>query len=373
MESQFCIFAKKIMRSILFLFLFTLTGNALVAQHQDVFPGLSGADLLENLVDSYKSNIPLGQANARDTLFGVVDNHNDTVTCVYTGYTILLNPADDPTSAAFDQGINTEHTYPKSNGANGLGEGDMHHLYPTRADVNSDRGNLPFGEIPDNETQNWYYLGQETSSIPTSNIDLYSERKSGLFEPPEAHKGNVARAMMYFYTMYKEDADMANPTFFEAQRETFCAWHFLDPVDQAEWDRTWKIAQYQDGKPNPFVLDCTLPERTYCQDFGQSCMPDATFEELGISVFSLDEVVPNPMREGAVFHYTIAMAGTVKLEIFDLAGQLVDVRQIGYQGVGEQSYYWKNDKHLTAGQVICRLVLNTGKQEFSVSKKAVVF
>ncbi len=361
------------MRYILLFFLFPFFGTILKAQHQDVFPGVTGDDLLENLVDSYKSNIPLGQASARDTLFGVVYNENDSLTCVYTGYKIWLDPAEDPTVEAFSKGVNTEHTYPKSNGAGGLGEGDMHHLYATRAEVNGDRGNLPFGEIPDSETQSWYYLDQEQSSIPSSNIDLYSERRGGFFEPPEAHKGNVARAMMYFYTMYKEEADLANPIFFETQRQTFCQWHFLDPVDPTEWSRTWKIAEHQNGKPNPFVLDCTLPERSYCEDFGQNCTPNATSQiDEGI-LFSLNTITPNPMHEGATFCYSLGRTGDVTLEIIDLKGVKLCAINIGQQAAGEHSFYWKNKNEVAVGTVICRLVLKMKDRELVVSKKAIIY
>ena len=63
------------------------------------------------------------------------------------------------------------------------------------------RADFPFAEIPDNETDTWYYLTLTLNTIPSSNIDLYSERRNGFFEPREDHKGNVARAMFYFYTM----------------------------------------------------------------------------------------------------------------------------------------------------------------------------
>lgn len=360
------------MKYLRFIFLLILTANHLVAQHQDVFPGVTGGELLENLIDGYKLVAYPDQANSRDTLFGVVDNKNDSLTCVYTGYKIWLDPNQDPTQAAFDMGINTEHTFPKSLGAEGFAEGDMHHLYPTREDVNSDRGNLPFSEIPDNETENWYYLDQEISFIPTNNIDLYSERKNGFFEPPEAHKGNVARAMMYFYTMYKDVADAADPTFFETQRETFCAWHFLDPVDQAEWDRTWKIAEYQEGKPNPFVLDCSLPERSYCQDFGQNCTTDIFSENSIEPIFYFDKIIPNPIQEGADFYFNIKYAGNIFLEIYNLNGVQLDAVHIGYKNAGANRFYWENKNELSAGMVICQLILITNKEEVRTLKKAVI-
>lgn len=346
------------------------------AQHQDVFPGLTGQELLDSLVANFKSTIPLDQADGRDTLFGIIDNHNDSLTCVYTGYTIYLNPNQDPTEAAFmDDGpnaINTEHTYPQSLGASGIAKGDLHHLYPTRKDVNADRSNSPFGEIPDAQTESWYYLDQETSSIPSSNIDKYSERLGDLFEPPEAHKGNVARSMMYFYTMYKEQADMANSSYFELQRQTFCEWHFLDPVDGAEWSRTWGIAQYQEWKPNPYVLDCTLPERTFCQDFGQQCTPVSTSEATDNQYFTIEKILPNPMEGGTTLQYSLGKPCSVRLEVFNLQGSNIDTVELGQQSAGSHQYFWKKNENITAGIIIARMIFTVDEAEFSVSKKIVV-
>lgn len=47
-------------------------------------------------------------------------------------------------------------------------------------------------------------------------------------------------------------------------KKDLCDWHLKDPVDSLEWARTFQIAQFQDKKPNPFVLDCSLARRTYC-------------------------------------------------------------------------------------------------------------
>ena len=359
---------KKIFLFSLFLFFIKNTN----AQHQDVFPALTGDVLLENLVNTYKLLAFPNQSNNRDTLFAIIDNINDSLACVYTNYKIKLDPNQDPTQDAFNKGINTEHTYPKSLYAGGFADGDIHHLHPAREDVNNDRGNLPFAEIPDNETENWYYLSQELSSIPTSNIDLYSERKDGAFEPQEARKGDVARAMMYFYTMYKDSADVANPNYFENQRETFCAWHFLDPVDQAEWDRTWKIAEYQEGKPNPFVLDCTLPERSYCQDFGQNCTTN-TFSKNGeTTIFSFDKITPNPIQGGVNFYFNSKYAGNLFLEIYDLNGIQLEYLNVGFINAGKNNFYWENINELPQGMVICQLILKTNKKEIRTFKKAVV-
>lgn len=232
---------------------------------QTIFPGQTGQQLIDNLVATYKPSVVLDYDTARDTLFGVIYNHDDSLTGVYSGYTIYLDPAQDPSSYAYAHDINTEHTWPRSKGATGMAKSDMHHLYPTRVEVNADRSNDPFAEIPDADTDRWYRKDQMLTTIPTQNIDQYSEKDFDLshFEPREDHKGNVARAMFYFYTMYKSKADSADPNFFPFEKNILRNWHQQDPADALEETRTNLIAQYQDNKPNPFVLDPTLVDRAY--------------------------------------------------------------------------------------------------------------
>ncbi|MBI5915281.1 MAG: endonuclease [Bacteroidetes bacterium] len=357
--------------AVAFALLPTLTAPAF-AQHQSVFPALTGDELLDNLVTDFKPTSLLPQAAARDTLFGKIYRYHDSLTCVYTGYRIYLDANEDPTQAAFAKGINTEHTFPQSLGATGVAEGDMHHLYPTREDANAARGNSPFAEIADNQTEEWYYLGQQTTSVPGSNIDLYSEWENGFFEPREDHKGNVARAMFYFYTMYKAQADLANSTFFESQRPTLCAWHFLDPVDGAEWDRTWRIAPYQSGKPNPFVLDCTLPERCYCEEFALACTPVGVLEQTENEWFTLEQNAPNPFREATVFRYTLHRPGEVRLEVFNALGEKTDVVEFGWQAAGGQSFFWVKNVETAPGISFFRLVFTNGNNVSTATGKMAI-
>ena len=292
-----------------------------------VFPGMEGEALLEEVINAYKPLTVLTYGQSRDTLFSNILAKNDSLECVYTGHKLYLDPNEDPTVFVYmdgiDDGINTEHTYPRSKGAeNGNARSDMHHLFPTRIRVNSDRGNLPFGEIPDENTNKWYYKNQTIGSIPSQNIDLYSEGVGTSFEPKEAHKGNVARAMFYFYTMYKDQADAADPDFFPAQISTLCAWHFLDPVDELEWNSTMKIANYQDGKPNPFVLDCTLAGRTYCDFIAEACTVVNT-EELDESPTIDINISPNPSHE--LLHVDLGeFKGVLKqIDLISLTGELI--------------------------------------------------
>lgn len=307
-----------------------LTTTTLHAQyHEPVFPALEGDELLEQVITVYKPLSVLPFAQSRDTLFSRVYSQNDSLTCVYTGFTIYLDPALDPTTAAFmnggPNGLNTEHTYPRGKGADtGNAEADMHHLYATRIDVNAAREDLAFGEIPDNETEKWFYQGIMSANIPTTNIGQYSEVSDDRFEPREDHKGNVARAMFYFYTMYRLQADLADNQYFPEQRADLCQWHALDPVDEAEWMRTHLIAPYQNGKRNPFVLDCTLAERIYCPELaGMVCMPVSTEEPGAAPHMALGQNEPNPFEGITYIPYELYEDGHLRLEVWNTTGQLV--------------------------------------------------
>ncbi len=259
---------------------FIFHGSFAIAQtdHVNVFRDLSGQALLDALVSEYKTSVVLDYGRARDTLFSKIDGVQDSLECIYTGMKLYMQPGQDPTEAVYlngiPNGINTEHTWPQGLGAEGIAQSDMHHLYPSRAKANSDRGNFHFGEIPDNQTQTWYLKSSERNTTPTTGKDLYSEGVRGVngkFEPRESVKGNIARSIFYFYTMYKAQADAQGPNFFNTMKNDLCSWHYLDPVDDKEWKRNQKIASYQGGKLNPFVLDCSLVSRAYCNNIDQAC------------------------------------------------------------------------------------------------------
>lgn len=361
--------------SFLIGFLF-LTQNCF-AQYEPVFPNLQGDQLLDELVDAYKPIISLTYSQARDTLFGNIDNPNDSLRCVYSGYTIYLDPALDPTTAAFQNdgpnAINAEHTYPQSLGASGLARADMHNIYPTRKDVNGARGNDPFAEIPDNQTDVWWIQNQSQGNVPSQNKDDYSEELTGIsFEPREDHKGNVARSMFYFYTMYKAQADAQNNTYFSSQLQTFCEWHQQDPADYKEYIRTLRIAPYQDGKPNPFVLDCTLAERSYCSDFQIACAPVSTENEAVDTASKLADNFPNPFDHETQIQYFLAKNYQVKLTVVDMLGRQLHEVVNENQAAGTHVYDLQKSADWGSGIAILKLELTDGERVLIFTKKMVM-
>lgn len=368
-------------RRLLTLFCFSILLSVNAQFHTPVLPGVTGQDLLDGLVTNYKPANVLSYAMARDSMFANVYSQNDSLSCVYSGHTIYLDPSLDPTTAAFmngnDDGINTEHSWPQGLGASdGDARSNIYHLFPTRIDVNADRGNSPYAEIPDNETDEWYYLGNSQSSIPpATTIDLFSERKGNLFEPREDHKGDVARAMFYFYTMYKAEADNADPNYFELQRETLCDWHIQDPVNEKEWNRNIIIATYQSNRSNPFILDCTILERCYCADQNQMCMPvSVTEEERGASLYSLSQNSPNPFSDNTTIEYKLEKNFNVRLVVYNMLGVqekvLVDQRQ--GSGTYQQTFSVTDLQQGNTGIFIYRLELTDGENSYSETRKLVV-
>ncbi|MCH2043553.1 MAG: endonuclease [Saprospiraceae bacterium] len=353
-----------------------------VAQYQqDVLPNLTGQTLIDSLVAQYKPDSVLNYGEAKDTLIAVLHNVNDTVTCVYTGLKLYVDPTQDPSTYVFDggnvNGINTEHTFPRSKGANsGNPKGDLHHLFPTRAGTNSARGNSPFANIQDTAADEWFYLDQEYDTIPPSPIDLHkcSKRISGVsFEPPHDHKGDVARAMFYFYTMYRTEADAADPSFFSGMRAQLCEWHIFDPVDAKEWNRNLAIAPLQSNQPNPFILDCTLVKRAYCSDITDDCVAIANPVQKNTQYLGVELInnYPNPVSAQTNIRYYLSQTLEVKLKIYDLFGKEVTSLVDATQDEGEYSYVW-NRKSIPAGVYFYRLTVENGKQSQSISQKMIV-
>ena len=240
-------------------------------------PGLTRESLFNYLSTNYKTSTTLGYNQARDVMYSIIDLEDDnTLKGIYTNYTITIDPNQDPRPQTNAQNMNCEHSWPQSMGAGSEPQkSDLHHLYPCRGNVNSSRGNKPYAEIDDNDTDKWWRFDYYETSIPSQYIDEFSEvdNDNDKFEPREIVKGNIARGMFYFFTIYNDEADH---NFFEEQKYFLNLWDKQDPVDDIELARTLSIATYQDDIVNPFVIDSTLVKRIWYFN----CYENVTSQEL---------------------------------------------------------------------------------------------
>ncbi len=232
-----------------------------------LFPDLAGAALWDALDRDFSPEQTLGYSRARDVLYAHEQEAHGVLCGLYTDFCVTLGPGD-PSIVAQGLHINAEHVWPQSMGAEAEPlKSDLHHLFPARDNVNSSRGNLPYGEIQDAETEAWYRADASQSNVPRTDIEAWSERGAGFFEPREARKGDVARAVFYAVAVYPE---LTEPAFFRTMREDLLDWNRQDPPDDAERARSAWVASLQ-GTENPFVLDPGLADRIWADG-----VPDQT-------------------------------------------------------------------------------------------------
>ncbi|MFP5503467.1 MAG: endonuclease I family protein, partial [Candidatus Sericytochromatia bacterium] len=200
--------------------------------------GKQGSELLYTLNRIVAAHKDLGYDRARDVMFGEADDvdGDNVVECDYTDR-VLENVTNRGTAYRGGSGFNAEHTWPQSKGAVGAAKADLHHLFPTDCKANSVRGSFPFGEV---KSADWTQDGSQRGTNGRGDI---------VFEPKDEQKGNTARAILYFYTVYGQSADLQN---FRIEEEVLKRWHQQDPVDAIEKARNEVVFKAQ-GNRNPFV------------------------------------------------------------------------------------------------------------------------
>ncbi|KFE69149.1 endonuclease [Hyalangium minutum] len=203
---------------------------------EDPFQGLRDQALLKAIQGASSGKHVVSYSEARKEIFTNVDVNNGKVRDVYTHREI--NGGKIPNSSD----MNVEHTWPQSKGATGTAKSDLHHLFPTDSKANSTRSSFPFGKV---EKVQW--------SSPSGAKFGTDAQGRKVFEPPDDHKGNVARAMFYFSAEY-------NKRIPPEEESVLREWNKSDAVDAAEIERNRRVAGVQ-GNNNQFVLHSELADR----------------------------------------------------------------------------------------------------------------
>lgn len=234
------------------------------AFYQDVAAGVSDLSLKQDLKEVFDS-FHMAREGQSDVLSKTCDNrlgqcyrHNVVgykaarnfvtrdyyVRQVANGSYVVNDVYCDITRPASKSGgnnsVNVEHTWPQSRFNRGFAgemqKSDLHHLFPTDPTVNMIRGNHIFGEVDTDE---------QHLSCKGPRFGLGTAGSQEVFEPPQNHKGNVARALFYFAVRY-------DLTIGKYEEEILRKWHLEDPVDELEMDRNNRIYELQHNR-NPFI------------------------------------------------------------------------------------------------------------------------
>lgn len=274
---------------VLFVGLFSNAGLAALSSQEvpyygedffrDLASGVSNADLVSRLQTVLRSShrlvpgtydqisnncsgngcythISLGYDRARIFMMGVYyliqDDNGYAVADVYCGGYKRASDfrTDPPGPRRIPDGnvLNTEHTWPQSKFTGKfdtmMQKSDLHHLYPTDSEMNSIRGNNEFGEV---------VRDSKTLKCAVSRTGSPASGRGEVFQPPAAHRGNVARALFYFSVRYSLPISAE-------QEATLRKWNKEDPVDEEEVRRNDEIMKVQ-GNRNPFVDYPELADR----------------------------------------------------------------------------------------------------------------
>ena len=202
---------------------------------------------------TYEKLSALTASNLRSTLRTLVRSDYKTVgynglktyfkyTDAYQGSTstLLLFYCSGTTSSAWDGAAtwNREHMWPDSKGGSAM-EGDLSAMRPTDPNVNSKRGNYPYGKVSG---------GSAANANAANGNKLGGYVGGGYFEPLDNVKGDVARVVLYDYMMN----DNAYITTLIQSEDLLLEWLEADPVDTYEMSRNDSVESIQ-GSRNPFI------------------------------------------------------------------------------------------------------------------------
>ena len=212
--------------------------------------GKEGAELRQALHDVVDDHL----AFSYDTIWTLLQQTDECPTNANQVQLIYMQIGRDKSNHGGNAGQwNREHLWPQSHGfPDALSTAvppsvDAHNLRPSDVAVNSLRGEKDF------DAGGAAVAGAPATCLTTSDT----------FEPPDAAKGDVARAMFYMDVRYAGDqdgepdlqlVDEVNTSGTQLGKlSTLIRWHFQDPPDDFERQRNNLIYTNWQGNRNPFV------------------------------------------------------------------------------------------------------------------------
>ncbi len=291
----------------------------------------------------YKT-LMMDQFEVRDTV-----NGESYVVCAYSGERKVFSGLFDWQTVGYSREHTYAHswmpTFPADGQPNELEYVDYHNLYPTNlSQANSPRSNLPFDIIVGNPVFN--YL--EGSVGYRADGDL-------VYEPREAQKGNLARAIFYMATCYNgangTGDDWSIPS--NQSQEILKDWHFGDLPDNYEIARHELIYDLQDNR-NPYIDSVDFA--CYVDFSSMAYDANATgCEDLSVSQEDIENnlvVFPNPSND--IVYVQVNGMKVEEVKVIDMMGRSVQ------SFTSNKNAVEVNVANIPAGSYFIEVITNAG-------------
>ena len=286
------------LRIIIIVKLLSIIGvSAQIGSYYSTINGQSGSVLksaLNSIIDNHNSlSYTPGVWNAHKDLYEDPNN---------SGNIILFYSQDSIDKSNQDSGgspgtyWNREHLWPRSYGVGSSGSDntDLHHLVPTYKSVNSTRSNKYF------DYSNSSLSGYDN---PANSLSPNCTANSDTFEPGDAQKGHVARAILYMATRY-DYLEIVNtppsspPSTSDskmAQLSTLLDWNRKALPSVMEKNNNQKIYESYQYNRNPFIDFPEFADAIWVEgpSWGKWRLDNFSLEELNDLSISADSADPD--------------------------------------------------------------------------------
>ena len=205
----------------------------------------------------YKSHKVVSYRDSRVIMYNEADCEDDKMYLVYGGNTYKWNCGGGDIPSATD--VNAEHTIPQSFfNKNQPMVSDLHHLFSSPSKLNNMRSNYPFKQMDYSDCIQFCHNFECSYDVP-SNPDEYSclGKDKSSWMPIKKDRGQVARAIFYFFTMY-DGVDISRV----GDINTFKQWNRQFPPSQREKARNDALNRTQ-GNRNPYIDDPSLVDKAW--------------------------------------------------------------------------------------------------------------
>ena len=227
--------------------------TALTLAYQRLVNGETTKARLKRLYSDHKS---FSYKQARIHMYNTIDCSNNQIRLIYGGNTYSWKCGQ--TSIPSANYVNAEHTVPQSTFDEKTPMvSDLHHLFSAPSKLNNKRSNYPFAQVDYSKCKSFCKDNECTTTVPSNPDDYSCLIEGNKWMPRKEDRGQIARAVLYFYTMYT-DYDMSDV----GDLSTFKTWNKQYPPSQLEKTRNELINQTQ-GNRNPYIDDYTLVDEAF--------------------------------------------------------------------------------------------------------------